>query len=135
MTAAPIDTLSPPLRVLLCDDGVELRGLLRSTLEERGSVEVIGEASDGPTALRLAGEQAPEVVVLDLEMPGPSPEDLLDGLHDVAPTTAIVTFSGHEPRWVAPRAAHRIALHVPKTTELTTVWRALVQLVADRRAG
>lgn len=134
MTGTPVDALDPPLRVLLCDDGAELRSLLRSALESHGGVEVVGEAADGGTAVRLAAERRPEVVVLDLEMPGPSADELLDLLHGAAPASAIVTFSGHEPRWVAPHSAHRIDLHVPKTTELSTVWRALVDLVGTRRA-
>ena len=66
------------MRVLLCDDSAELRALLRSAIEEgREDVEIVGEVGDGDAGLRLAAEHQPDVVVLDLEMPGPAPAALL----------------------------------------------------------
>ena len=62
--------MSPPLRVLLADDHPVFRrglGALLSSLEE---TVVVGEASDGADAVRLAAELAPDVVVMDLNMPG-----------------------------------------------------------------
>jgi DNA-binding NarL/FixJ family response regulator len=120
------------VRVLLCDDTPELRALLRSALESQGGVEIIGEVGDGDTAVRLAADEQPDVVVLDLEMPGPDPEALLNGLRRAAAGATLVTFSGHEPASVAGAAVGQIALHVPKTTDLAVAARAVRELGSSR---
>jgi DNA-binding NarL/FixJ family response regulator len=117
------------VRILLCDDSAELRSLLRSAIEDRrDDVEIVGEVGDGDAGLRLAAEHQPDVVVLDLEMPGPAPAPLLRALRRLAPRAAIVTFSGHDPAVVAGPAAHEIALHLPKTTDLAAAGRAVREL-------
>ena len=57
------------MRVLLADDHTVLREALRRNLEELG-VDVVGEASDGPSAVSLALELRPDVVLMDVTMPG-----------------------------------------------------------------
>jgi DNA-binding NarL/FixJ family response regulator len=117
------------MRILLCDDSAELRVLLRSAIEQDGDdVAIVGEVGDGDAALRLAAEHQPDVVVLDLEMPGPAPAALLRTLRRLAPRAAIVTFSGHDPAVVAGPAAREIALHLPKTTDLAAAGRAVREL-------
>ena len=122
------------MRLLLCDDTPELRSLLRFALESEGGVEVVGEVGDGDAAVQLAADEQPDVVVLDLEMPGPDPEALLIGLRRAAPGAALVTFSGHRPADVAGAAVDEIALHVPKTTDLTVAARAVRALGGRLRA-
>lgn len=57
------------MRILLADDHTILREALRRNLEELG-VDVVGEASDGPSAVSLALELRPDVVLMDVTMPG-----------------------------------------------------------------
>jgi DNA-binding NarL/FixJ family response regulator len=109
-----------PARVLLCDDARELRALLRSALDAP-DVRVVGEAADGDDALRLAAATQPDVVVVDLHMPGPPADALLRALPKAAPGAAIVTYSGADPQTLAGGPAAVVALHVPKTTELHVV--------------
>jgi DNA-binding NarL/FixJ family response regulator len=59
-----------PMRVLLVDDHTLVRAGLRSLLESLHEVEVVGEAGDGHEALRLAEALRPDVVLLDVGMPG-----------------------------------------------------------------
>jgi DNA-binding NarL/FixJ family response regulator len=66
-------TLSPPtgkIRILLVDDHAVVRQGLRTYLELQEDMEVIGEAASGGEAVELAGRLGPDVVVLDLVMPG-----------------------------------------------------------------
>jgi len=58
-----------PIRILLADDHNLLRDGLRLLLERQAGFEVVGEASDGREALRLAEEHRPDVVVMDIAMP------------------------------------------------------------------
>jgi DNA-binding NarL/FixJ family response regulator len=122
-----------PVRVLVCDDTKELRTLLRWALEREPGIEIVAEAVDSAEAARVAADLAPEVVLLDLDMPGDGPAALLTSVHDAAPAAAIVTFSGHEPELVAPDVAAVVALHVPKTTDLPDVRRAVLELGLARR--
>jgi DNA-binding NarL/FixJ family response regulator len=66
------------IRVLVCDDVAMLRELIRYELEEDEGVVVVGEAENGIDSVRLAKELHPDVVVLDLAMPG------IDGLEAIS---------------------------------------------------
>ena len=57
------------IRVLIADDQALFREGLRKVLEANG-FDVVGEASDGEEAVQLASENAPDVVLMDLRMPG-----------------------------------------------------------------
>lgn len=59
-----------PIRVLLADDHAVVRAGIRQFLEFSGGIQVIAETGDGEEACRLAAEQAPDVAVLDIQMPG-----------------------------------------------------------------
>ena len=62
------------IRVVLADDQQLMRMALRSSLQAEGDIQVVGEASDGAEAVRLAERLRPEVVVMDVRMP------ILDGI-------------------------------------------------------
>jgi DNA-binding NarL/FixJ family response regulator len=62
--------MAPPISVLIVDDHPVVRRGLRVLLEVAGGIEVAGEAGDGETALALAAEHAPDVILLDLKLPG-----------------------------------------------------------------
>jgi DNA-binding NarL/FixJ family response regulator len=58
------------IRVLLADDQVLVRAGFRSLLDAQPGIEVVGEASDGEEAVRLARSLVPDVVLMDIRMPG-----------------------------------------------------------------
>ncbi|WEO97894.1 response regulator transcription factor [Streptomyces sp. FXJ1.172] len=58
------------IRVLLADDQALLRSAFRVLVDSESDMEVVGEASDGTQAVRLAKEQAADVVLMDIRMPG-----------------------------------------------------------------
>jgi DNA-binding NarL/FixJ family response regulator len=116
-----------PLRVLLADDAAEMRALLRWALvRDDGAIEVVAEVADGDAALTGVRDLAPDVVVLDLQMPGPPPAELLRAMAGTG--VPIVTFSGFEPDLVAPVEAGLVALHIPKTTDLPLVRQAILEV-------
>ena len=61
-----------PIRILIADDHVLVRSGLRELLRADSGLEVVGEAGDGAETLRLAAELAPDLVLLDITMPGES---------------------------------------------------------------
>ena len=85
-----------PIRVLLVDDVVEVRRLIRTSLRFRGGFEVVGEAADGAEAVLLATRLHPDVVVLDLGLPDLAGREVLSRIRDAAPEAKVVIFSGLE---------------------------------------
>jgi DNA-binding NarL/FixJ family response regulator len=79
-------------RVLLVDDHDLFRTGLRNLLEERG-VQVAGEAGAGDEAVRLVRELAPDVVVMDLHMPGMSGIDAIKQIAATAPLTRVLVLT------------------------------------------
>ena len=78
MSAGSAYAACVPIRVLLVDDVVEVRRLVRTSLRFRGGFEVVGEAADGAEAVQLADQLRPDVVVLDLGLPDMSGIDILE---------------------------------------------------------
>ncbi|MFE2046404.1 response regulator [Streptomyces sp. NPDC059477] len=66
--------MTAPVRVLVCDDQVMVRTGLVTIIDAQPDLRVVGECGDGRTAVELAGELAPDVVVMDVRMP------VLDGI-------------------------------------------------------
>jgi len=62
--------MARPISVLIVDDHPVVRQGLRVLLEVQDGIEVVGEAGDGTAALVLAAEHAPDVILLDLKLPG-----------------------------------------------------------------
>lgn len=84
------------IRVLLVDDVVDVRRLVRTALRFRGGFDVVGEASDGAEAVELAASLAPDVVVLDLGLPDLAGHEVLSRIRRNSPGSKVVVFSGAE---------------------------------------
>jgi two-component system response regulator NreC len=81
------------ISVVLADDHNVIRVGLRSMLEGESDLRVIGEAADAPSAAKLAADRRPDVLVLDLQMPGADPAHDIESLRESAPGTAIVVLT------------------------------------------
>ena len=103
----PVELARSTSRVVIADDNDGIRVLLRVLIEVDDRLRLVGEATDGRQALELVEAEQPDVLLLDLSMPG------LDGLHVLtelrqrAPTPRVLVysgFSGPEIREAALRA-------------------------------
>src|SRR4051794_16457784 len=83
------------LRVLVVDDHSLFRTGLRELLEQQGFT--VQEAGDGDVALRLVPSFAPDVVLMDANMPGVGGIEATRRLRETAPTTAVLMLTGTEP--------------------------------------
>ena len=79
--------------VVLADDHNVIRAGLRSMLEGEQDLRVIGEASDAAAAQKLVRDRRPDVLVLDLQMPGAEPATDIPALREAVPGTAIVVLT------------------------------------------
>jgi two-component system response regulator DesR len=94
-SSTPSDSENRPLRILLVDDSAQVRQELGQLLELSGMVQIVGEAVDGLEAIRLAAELSPEVIVMDLEMPGMDGCAATRQIKQCLPTTRVVMLSVH----------------------------------------
>jgi DNA-binding NarL/FixJ family response regulator len=85
-----------PIRVLLVDDVLEVRRLVRTALRFRGGFQVVAEASDGTEAVRCVASLTPDVVVLDLGLPDLAGHEVLSRIRAASPSSKVVIFSGGE---------------------------------------
>jgi DNA-binding NarL/FixJ family response regulator len=119
------------VRAYLCDDVPSLRKLVRLVLEEDPAVRVVGEAGDAPTAISEIGELQPNVVLLDLSMPGMDGLEALPLIREAAPEVCVIVFSGFTvERMAAVARAHGADHYVTKGEELD----ALRDMVRDCKA-
>ena len=79
-----------PIRVLIADDHEVVRDGLRLLLETEDDFQVIGEAADGAAAVQLTGELQPQVVLMDLRMPGMDGLTAIDQIRARWPLVALV---------------------------------------------
>jgi len=85
-------------RVLIADDHTLVRRGMRAILEMHPEWEVCGEASNGPEAVRKAKEMLPDVVIMDISMPGPSGLDATREIREALPQTGVLIVSMHDSR-------------------------------------
>jgi DNA-binding NarL/FixJ family response regulator len=86
------------IRVLLADDHAVVRAGLKALVDGQPDLEVVAEAGDGPTALRLAAAAKPDVAVLDFAMPGLDGAATAERLRQVSPCTRSLALTVHEDR-------------------------------------
>jgi len=86
------------IRVLLADDHAVVRAGLKALVDGQPDLEVVAEAGDGPTALRLAAAAKPDVAVLDFAMPGLDGAETAERLRQVSPGTRSLALTVHEDR-------------------------------------
>jgi DNA-binding NarL/FixJ family response regulator len=84
------------IRILIVDDHEVVRMGIRLLFSNDGPLQVCGEAEDGPDALEKVLELAPDVVILDLTMPGMNGFETAARMREIAPTVKIVFYSIHE---------------------------------------
>ncbi len=88
--------MSSPLRVLIADDHLVVREGLRLILETADRFELVGQASDGEAAVQLAEELKPDVILMDLRMPGMSGIDAIKQIRERQPASEIVILTTYD---------------------------------------
>ena len=87
-----------PIRILLADDHPIIREGLRAYLSSQKSLAIVGEASNGMEVLEKAGALAPDVVLMDIAMPGLNGIETTRHLHASGSTAEVLILSVHEER-------------------------------------
>jgi two-component system response regulator EvgA len=121
------------IRVLVCDDVAMLRELIRYELEEDEGVVVVGEAENGLDSVRLAEELRPDVVVLDLAMPGIDGLEAITLMRALPQPPVILVHSGFDAETMRDRVlALGAARYLEKGGNLREVRDAVREVMESR---
>jgi DNA-binding NarL/FixJ family response regulator len=85
-----------PARILLVDDHESVRRGVRGLFTNNNSFEVCGEAQNGTDAIRMVSDLSPDVVILDLTMPGLTGFQTAAKIREIAPSIRIIFFTIHD---------------------------------------
>jgi len=126
------------VRLLLVDDRPVVRKGLRIWLALEPSLEVVGEASGGTEAISLTQALRPDVVLMDVEMPGMDGISATAALRSVAPQSAVVILTLHDDAPTRARAQEAgavafVAKHRMEETLLAEIRRVAMRHKKERR--
>ena len=119
------------IRILLADDHRIMRQGLRTLLEKQTDIEVVGEAEDGPTAVQLVRELSPDVIVMDIGMPGLNGIEATHRIIAEVPGVKVIALSMHsDRRFVAEMFKAGASGYLPKDCAFEELARAIRAVVA-----
>ena len=115
-----------PIRVALADDHAAIRTGVRNRLETAPDIVVVGEASDGAEALRMVEELAPDVLLLDVEMPGMTGVEVASRLQARGSPVRILALSAYDDeQYISGMLANGAAGYLTKEESLERVAEAV----------
>ena len=122
------------IQVVLADDHALVRAGIRALLERIDQVEVVGEAGDGQQALELIEDLNPDVVLLDLTMPGLSGFEVLKETREKFPAVNMIVLSVHDSEEYAIHALRSGAVgYLPKSAASAELEVAIQQVLRGEK--
>jgi PAS domain S-box-containing protein len=119
--------------IVLVDDAADLRKLVRTRISLSRRLEVVGEGCDGREAVELVSQHRPDLLLLDVSMPGTDGLQALPAVRAASPDTTIVMYSGFDEEGLAERARERgAAAYLQKSGTLSTLVDDLLAILDDR---
>ena len=125
-------TATRRIRLLLVDDSLDLAMALHASLRDHASIESIGYVDDSERILEVVDEKRPDVVLLDLTMPGPDPLDAVRALRGQGAAVKVIAFSGYDDdATIANARAAGADSFLRKTTEPSEIADAVRRVYAE----
>lgn len=120
-------------RILLVDDHTMMRQSLRKVLETESDFELVGDAENGLTALKMIEKHRPDVVLLDLQMPGLNGLEVVRRVRRGFPRTRVLVLSMHDDwSYVAQALQDGASAYVLKAADVKDLMLAVREVVAGR---
>ncbi len=121
-------------RIVIADDHELMREGLRSLLEKMENVEVIGEAPDGRTAVKMADKKKPDIVIMDIGMPDLNGIEATRQIVEEFPKIKVIALSIHDDeRMVVEMLRAGASAYVLKLSAFDEVARAVREVMANKR--
>jgi DNA-binding NarL/FixJ family response regulator len=117
------------IRALLVEDHLVLRTALRLLLTSESNLEVVGEAADRATALALATQQQPDIILLDLHLEDGESFELIPQIRAAAPQAGVLVLTGANEPQLQRRAIAEGALGLVSKTQSSNVLLETIQRV------
>lgn len=125
--------MTTPIRVLIADDHAVLRSGLTMLLAAQADLAVVGEAGDGNEAVAKTRDLRPDLVLLDLSMPGPSGGEVIRQVLRASPKTRVLVLTMHDdPAYLASAMLAGAAGYVVKKVADTELIQAIRAVHAGR---
>lgn len=122
------------VNILLADDHTILRQGLRALLENENDFFIVGEAEDGLEAVQLAERESPDVMVIDLMMPGLNGLEVTRQVRHTHPCTSIIILSMHaKEAYVLEALKNGASGYVLKDSRASDLIQAVKEVTAGRR--
>lgn len=103
-TTLPTDLGPASVRILIADDSQIVRQGIKAILESAATYEICGEAADGTEAIHMAISLLPDIILLDVSMPGQDGLSTARHLRQELPNAKLIIMSQHDPTLLLPRA-------------------------------
>ena len=121
------------IRVLICDDQMVVRMGLRAILSTAPGIKVVGEASDGAEALALVAETDPDVVLMDLKMPGVNGIQATRAMRERHPKVGVLVLTTYDAdEWVFDAVRAGASGYLLKDTPREGLVAAIQEVAAGR---
>jgi DNA-binding NarL/FixJ family response regulator len=120
-----------PVRVVVADDHAVVRQGLRTLIEEQPGFVVVAEVANGEDAVKCAVELQPDVLLLDISMPGMNGAEAAESVSRICPRVRVIALSMHEERGYVSRLLRAgVAGYVLKRTAASELVSALHAVAA-----
>lgn len=120
--------------MLLADDHALVRAGIRALVEKIDGVEVVGQAGDGREALQLIKKHRPDIVLLDIAMPGLNGFEVLDQTVRECPEVSVIVLSVHDAEEYAMRALSLGAMgYLPKSAASAELEQAIKTVASKEK--
>lgn len=123
------------MRILIADDNQSIRRGIAGLLAHEDGLQVCGEASDSAEAIQKATELHPDVILLDISMPGGNGLETARVLKQKFPETRILIVSQHDPRQLLPRSIEAGASGCVDKARLSTDLLPTIRGLENTSAG
>lgn len=122
------------IRVLIADDHAIVRSGMRRMLEDQEGIQIVGEAADGHETIQKVRETTPDVILLDISMPGMDGLDVTKQLKVIEPGARILILTMHAEEQYAPRLMRAGAMgYVTKHAAIEELVKAIHVVNSGRR--
>jgi DNA-binding NarL/FixJ family response regulator len=118
--------MSSKIRVLLVDDHPVVRAGIRTLLSSHPNIEVVGETSDGTQVIPLVGELSPDVLVLDVQLPGLNGVEIARQIKSAQIPVQVLALSAHDDiQYIRNLLAHGASGYLTKEEAADTIVEAI----------